>query len=120
MAIALVNLVMIAYYFVIPESPRWLLAAGQFTEAEAIMRKIGKWNGTDQYPEFESEFQDRWEKVVKAFAAKISYNEDGSTPKLSFWNTVKEILHQVYQHFNSFVFIIKTMKPPLRTTFTES
>jgi hypothetical protein len=95
MAISLINLVMITYYWVVPESPRWLLAAGRFSEAEVIMRKIGKWNRADRDPDFESEFQERWEKVVEAFKAKIIYNEDGSARKITFWNTVKEIIHQV-------------------------
>ena len=95
MAIALVNLVMIPWYWIVPESPRWLLAAGRFAESEKIMRKAANRNRADRDPNFETEFRDRWEKVVRAFAAKIVYNEDGSERKISLWSTVKEILHQV-------------------------
>ena len=95
MAIALVNLVMIPWYWIVPESPRWLLSVGRFAEAEGIIRKMSRWNRTDRDPNFEAEFRDRWSKVVQAFAAKIVHNEDGTEKKLTFWSTVNEIICQV-------------------------
>jgi hypothetical protein len=99
MAIALVNVVMIPWYWIVPESPRWLLAAGRFSESEAIIRKIANRNRKDRDANFETEFRDRWGGVVEAFAVNIAYNEDGSERKLSLWSTVKEILHQVTNFF---------------------
>ena len=99
MAIALVNVVMIPWYWIVPESPRWLLAAGRFSESEAIIRKIANRNRKDRDANFETEFRDRWGGVVEAFAVNIVYNEDGSERKLSLWSTVKEILHQVTNYF---------------------
>ena len=100
MAIALINLVMISYYWIVPESPRWLLAAGRFSDAEKVMRQIARGNRTDRTPNFEAQFKGHWDKVVGTFASKVLYNEDGSERKVSLWNTVKEILHQVFIFFH--------------------
>ena len=98
---------MISYYWIVPESPRWLLAAGRFADAEKVMRQIARGNRTDRKPNFEAEFKGQWDKVVGTFATKVLYNEDGSERKVSLWNTVKEILHQVFIFYTEFTKLVR-------------
>ena len=42
---SLMSLLMILYFFLIPESPRWLLSAGRFEEAKQILQDISRKNG---------------------------------------------------------------------------
>ncbi|XP_043238243.1 organic cation transporter protein-like [Amphibalanus amphitrite] len=43
-------LIFVSYWFLVPESPRWLMATNQPKKAEQVLRKIAKWNGTT-FPE---------------------------------------------------------------------
>ncbi|XP_033213433.1 solute carrier family 22 member 3-like isoform X2 [Belonocnema kinseyi] len=45
LAISIPSIFLISYYWVIPESPRWLLAVGKNAEATEVLRKAAKKNG---------------------------------------------------------------------------
>ncbi len=89
--IALLNLPMIAYFFVVPESPRWLLATGSVEEAKEVFCKIAKWNGADKSDGFKKDFSVVWDELVKTHAntgATVSLKSHLRTT----WQQVKEIL----------------------------
>merc|ERR1712123_2458 len=44
---SLMSLLMIACFFFLPESPRWLLASGRFEEAKKTLKDIARKNGKD-------------------------------------------------------------------------
>ncbi|XP_048515087.1 organic cation transporter protein-like isoform X2 [Athalia rosae] len=44
-AVSVPPILLLSYYWIIPESPRWLLAVGRVEEAEAVLTKAAKRNG---------------------------------------------------------------------------
>lgn len=44
LALSLVSIVLISYYWIIPESPRWLFTIGRVNEAAAVLEKAAKTN----------------------------------------------------------------------------
>ncbi|KAL4233278.1 hypothetical protein ACF0H5_007962 [Mactra antiquata] len=40
------GVILVSFWWIIPESPRWLLTKGRVTEAIEIINKMAKWNGT--------------------------------------------------------------------------
>lgn len=50
------------YMFVMPESPRWLLAKGRLEEALKILEIMAKWNGQKMPESFRSKLAERMRK----------------------------------------------------------
>lgn len=50
LAISIPSVILIAYYWVLPESPRWLLAVGKSDEAIRVMEKAAHHNGLPTAP----------------------------------------------------------------------
>ncbi|CAF1264627.1 unnamed protein product [Adineta steineri] len=44
MALAIISIPFLLFYFILPESPRWLISNGHYEHAERILRRIGKRN----------------------------------------------------------------------------
>ncbi|VDK84968.1 unnamed protein product, partial [Onchocerca ochengi] len=40
--------VLFVYYFIVPESPRWLLSVGRHAEAKIIIKRLAKFNGRNE------------------------------------------------------------------------
>ncbi|CAF2083479.1 unnamed protein product [Rotaria magnacalcarata] len=47
MALAILSVPFLFFYFILPESPRWLISKGYYDEAEKILRQIAKTNNNN-------------------------------------------------------------------------
>ncbi|CAD5114785.1 DgyrCDS3827 [Dimorphilus gyrociliatus] len=63
-------IVFLSYYWIIDESPRWLLIKARYEEAERIFKKIARWNGNkcdwDNLRIFSEQDQEKDESISKA------------------------------------------------------
>lgn len=42
-AVAMPTLLYLLYFFILPESPKWLISVGRLNDASEVMTKIAKW-----------------------------------------------------------------------------
>lgn len=82
--ISIPPLITVGYYWIIPESVRWLITKKRYQEAISIIRKVAKVNGTviskdtnETFQKYESMTEDE----VNAYDQKVE--------TLSIWNSVK-------------------------------
>ncbi|XP_014674994.1 PREDICTED: organic cation transporter protein-like isoform X2 [Priapulus caudatus] len=70
LAISIWVVICMSFYFLIPESPRWLYAEGRREECEQALRRIARSNGTT-YPEHVQLKLDRKKHLVKSPDGKV-------------------------------------------------
>ena len=65
-AFALLALPLIMFYFLVPESPRWLLEKGKTDEAREVLLNIAKVNKTDiEKTKFDQHFEEMEDRIFK-------------------------------------------------------
>ncbi|XP_055342954.1 beta-alanine transporter-like [Paramacrobiotus metropolitanus] len=70
----------LGYWFVMPESPRWLLSIGQFSETEKFLRKVAKANGKI----YDEECEAKYSELQELYAEKKRLSS-GMNPKKTSW-----------------------------------
>lgn len=82
--ISIPPLITVGYYWIIPESVRWLITKKKYQEAVAIIRKVAKVNGASISKETNETFQ----KLENMTEDEVNaYDQEVET--LSIWNSVK-------------------------------
>lgn len=66
------------FWWVLPESPRWLLANGRLTEAQTIMEKMARVNGKPLSPNYMANFRRKFE------VEKYMSGREDETPQKSY------------------------------------
>ncbi|XP_059609229.1 beta-alanine transporter [Phlebotomus argentipes] len=67
LAVSLPLFVLFGCFFILPESPRWLIATGKFSEAAKIMEKMAEINGKVLPSDFEGFLRQQAEAVAAKF-----------------------------------------------------
>ncbi|CAF4415807.1 unnamed protein product, partial [Adineta steineri] len=62
-AITLFTVPFMFFYFILPESPRWLVSRGRFDDAEKVLRKIAVDNKRDFDPNKYQQLKEEQQKV---------------------------------------------------------
>ena len=78
LAFAVFSLLLSVYYFLVPESPRWLLENGKSSEAKEVLLKIAKINKTEiEETKFHEHFDELERRILKE--AEMEHDENNKT-----------------------------------------
>lgn len=64
LAVSLPLLILFSCFFILPESPRWLIATGKFAEAAKIMQKMAEINGKQLPSNYETILREKVESAI--------------------------------------------------------
>ncbi|QQP57777.1 Uncharacterized protein FKW44_002873, partial [Caligus rogercresseyi] len=77
LAMSLFNFILLSYFWILPESPRWLLSNGKTAEAKKVLLWIASWN---KPPNFSEELLDaKISLYVKNEAKQDGFQEDSKS-----------------------------------------
>ena len=78
LSFAVFSLLLSVYYFLVPESPRWLLENGKSSEAKEVLLKIAKINKTEIVEtKFHEHFDELERRILKE--AEMENDENNKT-----------------------------------------
>lgn len=76
LAVSLPLLFLFSFFFVIPESPRWLIATGNYKQAAKVMKTIAKFNGKIIPDNYEDVLRSKMSReVIKPIESLLSNTE---------------------------------------------
>ncbi|CAB3233021.1 unnamed protein product [Arctia plantaginis] len=80
LGVAIPNLLYLVYFFIMPESPKWLITTGRLEEASMVMTQAAQWNNLPTENMLE---------VVKSIAADNVNSNDKKQSKATYMDLVK-------------------------------
>uniref|UniRef100_A0A0N4Z4Y4 MFS domain-containing protein n=1 Tax=Parastrongyloides trichosuri TaxID=131310 RepID=A0A0N4Z4Y4_PARTI len=106
-SIALPTILFISYYFLVPESPRWLVSKKRYQEADKILKKAAKINKSSMPEKWWEELDSLDENKEKIQQRDYGYIDLFKTPKLRLRSIVAFFIWPVV----SMVYYGVSMKP---------
>ena len=108
LAFAVFSLLLSVYYFLVPESPRWLLENGKSSEAKEVLLKIAKINKTEiEKTKFNEHFDELERRILKE--AEMENDENNKTK--SKFKEVCDLFSNVLTN-KEYLFRLILMVPP--------
>jgi OCT family organic cation transporter-like MFS transporter 4/5 len=108
LAFAFFSLLLSSYYFLVPESPRWLLENGRSSEAKAVLLRIAQVNSTNID---ETQFHAHFEELERRILNQTEKSDNENNKKNSKLNEVFGLFSNVLTN-KEYLFRLILMIPP--------
>jgi len=108
LAFAFFSLLLSSYYFLVPESPRWLLENGRSKEAKAVLLKIAQVNSTNID---ETKFHVHFEELERRILNEEERKDNGNNKTNSKLKDVLDLFSNVLTN-KEYLFRLILMIPP--------
>lgn len=105
---AIFSLLLSSYYFLVPESPRWLLENGRSAEAKAVLLRIAQVNSTNVD---ETKFHAHFEELERRLLNQTEKNDKENNKTNSKLNEVLGLFSNVLTN-KEYLFRLILMIPP--------
>ena len=90
LAISMPFLLLIGYWWLTPESPRWLLSQNRSAEALQVVKSIAKWNGKSLDEQFYIHFKQMVADLSEAEGKARGLRPDNMTAMLRFYPSTRK------------------------------